>query len=96
MFAIVVTIQIKPEYVQAFMPLMLTNAAASLAQESGCLRFDICTNPNAVEEVFLYELYTDAAMFDVHLASEHFKTFDDAVAPMIADKTVKTYQLVNA
>lgn len=96
MFAIVVTFQIKPGYVTAFMPLMLANAAASLSNESGCLRFDVCTNPNVVEEVLLYELYTDAAMFDVHLASDHFKTFDAAVVSMITDKTVKTYQLVTS
>lgn len=96
MFAVVVTFQVKPADITAFMPLMLANAATSLARESGCLRFDVCTDPNTVDEVFLYELYTDARAFEAHLASDHFKTFDAAVAPMIADKTVKTYAQVTS
>ena len=94
MFAVVVTFQINPEDTRAFMPLMRDNAETSLAREDGCHRFDVCTDPSAPNEVFLYELYTDAAAFDAHLASAHFKTFDAAVAPLIAGKTVKTYAQV--
>ncbi|MEM7522936.1 MAG: antibiotic biosynthesis monooxygenase [Pseudomonadota bacterium] len=39
--------------------------------------------------MFLYEVYDDAAAFDAHLASDHFKDFDAAVAPMVAAKTVR-------
>lgn len=91
MFAVVVSFQIKTERIEDFMPLMLANAATSLAQEDGCHRFDVCTDPARVGDVFLYELYTDAAAFELHLASDHFKSFDAAVASMIADKTIRTY-----
>lgn len=94
MYAVVVTLQIAPEALDAFLPLLHQNAATSLAQEEGCLRFDICTDPERPNEVFLYELYIDRAAFDAHLGSAHFKHFDTAVTPMIAAKDIRTFQNV--
>lgn len=94
MFAVVVTFQIAPDTWDDFMPLMSRNAATSLAEEPGCRQFDIATDPARPHEVFLYELYRDAAAFDAHLASAHFKAFDAAVADMIAEKSVRTYSQV--
>ncbi len=91
MYAVVVTFQIRPDDMEAFMPAMLENAATSLAQEVGCHQFDVCTDPDRASEVFLYELYTDRAAFDVHLTSPHFKSFDALVTPMILDKKIVTY-----
>ncbi|WP_108816790.1 putative quinol monooxygenase [Loktanella sp. Alg231-35] len=96
MFAVIVTFQINPSDWAAFMPAMRANAATSLADEGGCHRFDVCTDPAHPNEVFLYELYTDRAAFDVHLASAHFKTFDALVAPMIASKSAATYAQVTS
>ncbi len=95
-FAVVVTFQIKPENMDEFMPLMVQNAATSLAIEPGCHQFDIATDPERPEEVFLYEVYADSGAFQAHLASAHFKTFDAAVAPMIAEKEIKTYAQVQS
>lgn len=94
MFAVCVVFQIAPGSMDAFLPLMLANARASLANESGCHQFDVLTDPTRANEVSLYELYDDALAFDVHLASAHFKTFDRAVAKMITQKDVRTYSKV--
>lgn len=94
-YAVCVTFQIKENWMEAFMPLMLGNARASLANEAGCLQFDVLTDPALADEVFLYELYTDRAAFDAHLTSDHFLAFDSAVADMIADKQVKRYTEVS-
>lgn len=91
MFAVVVTFRIKPGHVEAFLPLMLANAKTSLNEELGCQQFDVCTDPNQPDEIFLYELYDDAAAFQVHLTSAHFLEFDRKTGPMIADKAVRTY-----
>lgn len=93
-YAVCVTFQIKPEQMDSFMDLMIKNAQTSLTEESGCHQFDVATDPSRAAEVFLYEIYQDAAAFQVHLASPHFKAFDAAVAPMILDKIVKTYTQV--
>ena len=94
MFAVVVTFQIKSGEMETFLPLMTENARSSLREEPGCHVFDVCTDPARPDEVFLYELYTDRAAFDAHLASGHFKAFDAQVADLIASKTVQTYETV--
>ncbi len=87
MYVVLVTFDVKPEAWEAFLPLMAENARASLHAEPGCLQFDVCRDPDA-PRVVLYEVYTDRAAFDAHLATAHFKAFDAAVAPMIAAKQV--------
>lgn len=93
-YAVTVTFQINPDQFEDFMPLMLANAELSHLEEDGCHQFDVATDPAHPNEVFLYEIYEDRAAFDAHLASDHFKAFDAAVAPMIASKTVRTYEEV--
>lgn len=93
MFAVVVTIQVAPGGMAAFKPAMMENARASLG-EPACHRFDVATDPARPDEVFLYELYDDEAGFDAHRTTAHYKTFDAAVAPLIVEKTVQTYAVV--
>ncbi len=93
-YAVTVTFQIKPDRFDDFMPLMLTNAEVSHLEEDGCHQFDVATDPNYPNEVFLYEIYEDRAAFEAHLASDHFKAFDAAVDHMIAGKTVRTFEKV--
>jgi (4S)-4-hydroxy-5-phosphonooxypentane-2,3-dione isomerase len=94
MFAVTVTFRIVHKQSAAFMPLMIENARASLALESGCHRFDVLTDPGRPDEVFLYELYEDRAAFDAHMQTEHFLQFNRASADMIEDKEVKTFSEV--
>jgi quinol monooxygenase YgiN len=94
MYAVCVTFQLKQGRMAAFMPLVLENAKISRNQEPECHQFDVLSDSSQPDAVHLYELYTDRAAFDVHLASAHFKTFDAAVGPMIADKFIKTWDKV--
>lgn len=94
MFAVVVTFRIEAGAVATFLPAVTENAKTSVAQEPGCHRFDVCTDPARPDEVFLYELYTDRAAFDAHLATAHFKAFDTLASGMIAAKDVRTYERV--
>lgn len=96
MYVIAVEFTIHPQQLAAFMPLLLENARVSRETEPGCRRFDVCRDPGRPERVFLYELYDDRAAFDAHLAAAHFKAFDAAAAPMLAAKSVHSYDLLNA
>jgi quinol monooxygenase YgiN len=62
-----------------------------LKEEPGCLRFDICTDPERPGDVMLYEVYTDADAFPAHMGTRHFKVFDAAAKDMIAGKHVEQY-----
>jgi quinol monooxygenase YgiN len=96
-FGLTVTFRLHPGQLEAFLPLMRANAAASLREEPGCLRFDVLLPEGGDgEEVFLYEVYTDAAAFEAHLASPHFLAFDQAVRRMVLGKAVRRYALEEA
>lgn len=94
MFAVTVIFRIKPTDFETFLPLMLQNAASSLASEPGCRVFDVCTDPSRPNEVFLYELYDTETEFGAHLRSAHFLAFDAEVSTMVLEKTVATYSEV--
>lgn len=93
MLVVTVTFEARPDHAAAFLGRARRQAADSLAKEEGCHRFDVCTDPNRPERVFLYEIYTDRAAFDLHLASAHFKAFDADAGAMVAAKLVETWAL---
>jgi len=93
MFAVCVTFKIDPAQIASFMALMIAQARASLSEEPDCSRFDVWTDPARPNEVFLYEIYKDAAAFDLHLKSEHFQQFDEDVRSMVTDKQVLTWSV---
>jgi autoinducer 2-degrading protein len=89
-FGLTVTFRLKPGCAADFLPLTRANAAASLRDEPGCLRFDVLV-PEGGDgvEVFLYEVYADAEAFDLHLSAPHFRAFDAATRDMVARKEVR-------
>ena len=89
MYVIIVNFEIDPEQIDAFLPLMRKNAAASARDEPGCRQFDVCHDPDHTSHVFLYEVYDNRAAFDVHLSMPHFKSFDAATDSMIRSKTLR-------
>ena len=93
MFVILVTFRIAEGGFSSFFDLVRANAAASLAGEPGCSRFDVLTDPEAPDTVVLYEIYDDEAAFRHHVTTAHFKTFDAATAATVAEKTVRRLAL---
>ncbi len=90
MFVVTVTFTLKPGSRDTFLPLMVENASTSLREEPGCHQFDVCLGGDP-ETVFLYEVYDDSVAFSAHLESAHFRSFDSAVADIIATKVVHQY-----
>ena len=56
--------------------------------------FDVCEDPTQAGQVFLYEVYRDAAAFEQHKREAHYLEFDRTVAPWVQHKIVKIYSLV--
>ena len=91
-FALTVRFAVTPGHEAAFRAAILANAADSVRQEPGCLRFDVLTSHDGTAtEVLLYEIYADRAAFDRHLVSRHFLDFDVATRPMVIAKTVEFF-----
>jgi autoinducer 2-degrading protein len=78
-----------------FLKLVRRNAQASLDSEAGCQRFDVCSAPDR-NEVFLYEFYDDAAAFEAHKETAHYRYFAAASAKVVTVKEVRTYGLEQA
>ena len=93
-FVVTVQFGIYPEHVAEFMREMVVNARTSRASEPGCLVFDVCEDPAQAGQVFLYEVYRDAAAFEQHKREVHYLEFDRTVAPWVQHKSVKSYSLV--
>ena len=66
-YVIWVEFDIHPEHLAQFTSLVRINAAASLANEPGCRRFDVLLPSPASTTVALYEIYDDEAAFGAHL-----------------------------
>ena len=90
MYAVSVIFDVEPASRAGFLGLVAKQAANSLRLESGCHTFDVWTD-SARPEIFLYEIYASRAAFEAHLESDHFKSFDGAVATMVRSKSVVTY-----
>jgi len=93
MFVVTVTFEARPDRAPAFLARVRRQAAVSLSEEEGCLRFDVCTDPTRAERVFLYEIYRDEAAFRDHLKSAHFLAFDAEAGPMLNAKSVEAWTL---
>ena len=72
MFSLVVQMEVRPGRREEFLSGMAANAEASVRDEPGCLRFDICSVDGDEHRFVLYELYTDAEAFTAHKAAPHF------------------------
>ena len=89
MYAIFVTINIKPGYREQFKEASLGDSQGSVRDEPGCFRFDILedkTNPN---RFYLYEVYEDEdAHMVAHRNAPHYKKWRETVQDWFEGDTV--------
>lgn len=86
---ILVEFLVKPDFVQRFSRLISANAKASVEKEPGCRRFDVLLAPDDPCRFVLYEIYDDAAAFDRHIETRHFKVFAAATDGKIVERSVR-------
>ena len=72
MFSLMVQMDVRPERRADFLAGIAANAEASVRDEPGCLRFDVCSVDSDENRFVLYELYSDADAFAAHKAAPHF------------------------
>lgn len=84
MLIVHVHVHVKPEHVDAFIAASTDNARASL-REPGILRFDVIQEQGARERFVLVEVYRTDDAPARHKETPHYKTWRDAVEPMMAE-----------
>ena len=89
MYVVTVEFKLHADRAAEFLALIRENARTSLQVEQGCRQFDVCHDPEDPAYVFLYELYDDRAAFEAHLATEHFRNFDQLSRSMVSDKQIR-------
>ena len=92
MFVVVVEFIVLTEFSERFLNRVRQQALDSLKLEVDCHVFDVCIDSERKNRVLLYEVYTDKTAFDAHLASAHFRDFNDAVQEWVSEKQLSTFE----
>ncbi len=95
-FVLLVEFQVKPESLDRFHELIRVNASASVANEPGCLQFDVVRSIEDPCRVLLYEVYRDEEAFKTHIGQPHTQTFLEAAKPLITKQTLSRLDRVHA
>ena len=96
MYVVTVEFMVEPQQAAAFLREVVANARVSRDTEPGCRQFDVCAMHDDPTTIFLYEVYTDRAAFDAHLATSHFRSFDAAVGSWVARRTVRIFERIES
>jgi (4S)-4-hydroxy-5-phosphonooxypentane-2,3-dione isomerase len=94
MSALVLTvrIKIKADCVEQFMSALMENAGAARSTEPGCLQFDVLVDPEDRTRLMLYEVYRDAAAFEAHQQTPHFKKYLDTALGWLESRERQFYR----
>ena len=95
MLAVCVNFGIDPESLDAFLLSIQWTASDSLKNEVGCNQLDITQDPQNPSKIFLYELYDDAAAFELHKKASHYLEFNDAISGMVNKKSIRLLKKIN-
>ncbi len=93
--ALVVDLKLAPGRLDDFVARASRHGEKCLAEEAGCLRFDILVPEDDGDQVFLYEVYADKAAVDTHLSTPHMAQYLEDTKDMIADRKRNLCALVN-
>lgn len=89
MLIVHVNVVVKPEHVDAFRDATLANARESV-KEPGIARFDVVQQSDDPTRFVLVEVYRTADDSARHKETEHYATWRDTVAPMMAEPRSST------
>lgn len=82
MYALIVNVDVKPEFVDQFIAVALENARGTRG-EAGNLRFDVVRGIEDRNFFQLYEVYRDQAALAAHRETAHYKNFAAKVEPWL-------------
>ena len=85
---LVVDFRVKPGTKARFLEIIGEHAAQTLANEEGCLQFEVCDPVEGEDRVFLYEMYADEAAFEAHKASPILARTRERYADIIGSRDI--------
>jgi (4S)-4-hydroxy-5-phosphonooxypentane-2,3-dione isomerase len=90
---LVVTVKVKPGYVDVLKPAMLENAAQSI-KEPTCYQFDVIVSQDDDNTFMFYEVYQDEQALADHRQTPHFLAYWNLMQEL-GDKVERSAQLFN-
>lgn len=96
MYIVAIDWRIKPESIDLYRQKITQQAVASVAEEEGCIRFDVAEDPAIMGRFFLYEVYTSEAAFKAHLQMSYSIDFLPLADGMTVSKEVSFFDMVSA
>jgi quinol monooxygenase YgiN len=88
MHIVLVLVTVKPDMLEEFERALFHNARESVAQDPGCIRFDVSQQQDDPTRWVLYEVYDSPDAHAAHRRSPHFLAYDAVAARALVDKTV--------
>lgn len=90
MYTLFVRLDVHPDKLDDFVEAIMTNAAASLRDEPGCLAFDVHQDIETPTRFYLYEIYVDEDAFRIdHRGAPHYARWQEAAKVCIVDGSHK-------
>ena len=90
MFALWVSVKVKPEKRQQFLEVIEDDSICSVRDEPGCVRFDVLQDQNDPDRYYFYEVYHDADAFEAHTKTPHLARWRAAAAECLTEPSVAT------
>jgi (4S)-4-hydroxy-5-phosphonooxypentane-2,3-dione isomerase len=91
MIIITVEFEVHAHAAAAFIAGMTRQASVCRATEPGCLQFDVATDPDRPDHIFIYEVFADAVAVAHHNDTPHFHAFRAEAAPMIVSRRLSRW-----
>jgi quinol monooxygenase YgiN len=88
MHIVSVIVTVKPELTGEFERAVLENARTSVAQDPGCLRFDVSQSYDDPAVWVLHEVYDSAEAHARHREAAHFLAYNEVAGRAIVQKQV--------
>jgi quinol monooxygenase YgiN len=88
MHVVLVQVKVHERMLDEFEQAVLHNARESVANDPGCLRFDVCQVHDDPTRWILFEVYTDRAAHAAHRQSPHFIAYNDVAERAVVEKAV--------
>jgi len=95
MRAILAYLTAKPGKEAEFKEKMTAQAKRCLANEPGCLQFDVAQDPKDPARLVMLEVYKDEAAIKAHQESAHFKDFRPTISELVADRKIEVLDIVS-
>jgi len=91
LFAVTVSVSVKPDRRDDFLSAITRQADASRELEPGCLRFEILENASDPLEFLLIEVYSEPADFQpAHRETSHYAEWARVSAEVLEDERIVT------